>query len=221
VTPIRAALFDVDGVLVDSVQAHLAICRDKSNQYGLGLRIPTAPELKAMIRRGVIVSPMKQLFLAVGFPEELAIEADADYKREFATKYTRKLYPGVPEMLARLANRGLKLGLVTANTRANIETTLGTSMSEFDPRCVFTVDDGRQMRKAESITLGVSILAVDVTSAIYVGDQLADYDAAKAAGSQFLGVTYGWGISEEDSYIPTARSPGTIADYIIGRSAVG
>ena len=35
-----AVLFDVDGVLLDSLTPHLQICKDKNEEYGLGLTIP-------------------------------------------------------------------------------------------------------------------------------------------------------------------------------------
>ena len=80
---IDTVLFDVDGVLVDSLDAHLRICRDKSDEFGLGLDIPDAAALQNMLKRGVVISPMVHFFHAVGMPMAFAERADSDYRREF------------------------------------------------------------------------------------------------------------------------------------------
>jgi hypothetical protein len=69
---IKLVLFDVDGVLLDSLVPHLRICQDKSREYQLNLRIPNPSEFRTMVRAGVKISPMKFMFMAVGFPEALA-----------------------------------------------------------------------------------------------------------------------------------------------------
>src|SRR6478735_8396639 len=80
----RLALFDADGVLLDSLSPHLQICADKSREFNLGLTIPSPEEMKAMIRRKVRISPMKDFFTAVGFPDDIAEQADRDYQATFA-----------------------------------------------------------------------------------------------------------------------------------------
>ena len=112
----RAVFFDVDGVLVDSLPQHLQICRDKAVEFGLKLKIPTVDEFRQLVRRGTKVSPMRYFFLAVGFPEDYAARAVADYQREFIQRYRPKAFPGVSEMLKTLQAAELKLGLVTSNT---------------------------------------------------------------------------------------------------------
>src|SRR5215471_316350 len=126
---ISAVLFDVDGVLIDSLEPHLKICRDKSREFKLGLKIPDARAFRDMVRRGVPISPMKQFFIAVGFPEPLAEKANADYQREFATRYAPAPFPGVKRMLKQLAVGGVALGVVTSNTRSIVTAALGDAMA--------------------------------------------------------------------------------------------
>src|SRR5256885_16808128 len=54
----RAVFFDVDGVLLDSLPQHLAICRDKASEYGLPIEIPDVPAFRRMVAAGIKVSPM-------------------------------------------------------------------------------------------------------------------------------------------------------------------
>jgi phosphoglycolate phosphatase-like HAD superfamily hydrolase len=140
ITSPRAVFFDVDGVLVDSLPQHLQICHDKAMEFGLNLKIPTVDEFRQLIRRGTKVSPMRYFFLAVGFPEDFAARAVADYEREFIQRYRPKVFAGVNKMLNTLQTAGLKLGLVTSNTRANVVPALGNAMQYFEESCLFFVD---------------------------------------------------------------------------------
>jgi phosphoglycolate phosphatase len=214
---IAAVFFDVDGVLLDSLAPHLQISADKSRQYGLSLAIPDARSFKDLVRRGVVISPMKYFFTAVGFPNDLAERADADYQREFAHKYGPKPFPGVDLMLSQIASAGLSLGFVTANTLSNVASGLGGLMKHFHPKCRFTKDDPRGLSKPEALLAGAAEQGIAPQNVIYVGDQPRDAEAAREAGTQFLGVTYGWGIGDEDTHFPLVTSPAEVARYVIER----
>jgi phosphoglycolate phosphatase len=200
---VSAIFFDVDGVLVDSLEAHLQICRDKNREFGLKLKIPTARQLREMVSRGVRISPMKEFFVAVGFPETFAEKADADYRRDFAAKYAVKPFPGVKRMLLELARTGVALGLVTSNTRAIVAASLGDAARVFRSDLRFTIDHPKRLGKAEALIAGARKLRVLPSAVLYVGDQPKDLEAARAAGTQFLGVTFGWGISGKEKNLDT------------------
>jgi N-acetyl-D-muramate 6-phosphate phosphatase len=209
---LAAVFFDVDGVLVDSMEAHLAVCRDKAREFGLDLTIPDAGGVRDLVRRGVKVSPMKQMFLNVGFPEPLAARADADYEREFMARYQVRAFPGAVEMLASLRQAGMTLGMVTSNTLANLAPALGAGMAHFDPRLLFARDDAGRMSKPEKLREGVHLLGVDPARVCFVGDQPDDRKAAAAVGTRFLAATHGWGFGPGDN--PGAEA-GSVAE--IGR----
>jgi phosphoglycolate phosphatase len=211
-----AVFFDIDGVLLDSLPQHLKICRDKAAEYGLDLKIPRLDRFRAMIRAGTTVSPMLNFFLAVGFPADLAARAVADYERDFMALYRPRPFPGVAEMLRGLRRAGFELGLVTANTRGNIVPALGKAMALFNPACQFFFDDHETPRtKTWSLMEGARRLGVAREACLYVGDQPADAAAARAAGFQFLGVTYGWGLARENLAEPVADSPAEIPRRIL------
>ena len=156
----RAVFLDVDGVLLDSLPQHLAICRDKAREYGLAaLAIPDVDGFRRLVREGESVSPMLNFFLALGFPPEMARRGVADYEREFMQRYQPLPFPGVEQMLAHLKAAGLQLGLVTANTAGNVEPALGNAMRHFDPRCLFYVDRFPDARsKAWCLAEGARVL---------------------------------------------------------------
>jgi phosphoglycolate phosphatase-like HAD superfamily hydrolase len=216
----KCIFFDVDGVLLDSLPQHLRICRDLAGKYELPLTIPTVPQMRMRISAGLIVSPMREFFLAVGFPPDLAARALDEYQHHFAERYQPQLFPGVPEMLGRLHQAGLSLGLVTANTRENVEPALRSSMDLFDPRCLFFYHPGAaNITKAAALTLGAQGLGASPAECVYVGDQPSDETAAVAAGCQFLGVTFGWGITGDEGRFDVARNISDIPNALLGATA--
>lgn len=212
----KAVFFDVDGVLIDSLPQHLQICRDEAAAFGLDLKIPSVEEFREMIRRGVKVSPMLYFFLAVGFPQGEAARAVADYEREFMKRYGPEAFEGVGQMLNALRSVGLKLGLVTSNTRANVMPALGDAIRHFDERCLFFFDRYPEPKsKSWCLEEGARLLSLPLASCVYVGDQPADAHAAQEAGVRFLGVTYGWGISKEDGHFETANNISALFEKLV------
>jgi len=213
--PLQPVFFDVDGVLVDSLPQHLRICEDKAREFGLDLRIPDVAGFRRSVSQGLKISPMKAFFLAVGFPELLAERAVADYEREFMQRYRPAMFAGVPELLQGLRSAGLRLGLVTSNTRGNVEPALGASLAQFEPGCRFFYDrETAPEGKSWWLTEGARRLGVPTGECIYIGDQPGDAAAAREAGFRFLGVTYGWGIEAGDTRYPLADSVEAIAQKL-------
>jgi phosphoglycolate phosphatase len=217
-TDISIAIFDVDGVLLDSLGAHLQICRDEARRFGLSIKLPTIEEFRSLVAHGAVVSPMVEFFRTVGFPGQLAELANEHYRREFAQKYPVLPFPGVSDMLADLAATGVGLGIATSNTRTIISSALGDAMRFFDARCIFTDDDSPRLTKAQALSDCAHNYGVNTEAALYVGDQPRDFTAAQIAQVPFLGVTYGWGIEAGELRFAAAASPEEISRYVRART---
>ena len=215
---LRAAFFDADGVLIDSLPQHLRFCADKAREYGLReLQMPSVETFKQMVGRGVSASPMLNFFLAVGFPAPQASRGVRDYQLQFMSHYRPDKYPGIDAMLARLANAGLSLGLVTSNIRANIEPALSETMRFFDRRCVFYLDQFLEPRdKTWCLAESTRSLKLTPQQCLYVGDQPSDAAAASIAGLSFLGVSYGWGLVPDKARFPIVDNVSAVADKLLG-----
>jgi len=213
-TDIRLVLFDVDGVLLDSLAQHLKICEDKNREYGLGLRIPSVPEFRKIALDGIKISPMEDFFRAVGFPPEFAQKADAQYREVFVRDYPVNVFPGVSEMLRELLAHGIALGIVTSNVRENIKRALGPNMFLFRTDCVVTKSDAEHTSKADAIKLVLSRSMFQADQTMYIGDQLSDLHAARSAGVKFLGAVYGWGIKPDGSF-PIVHNVTEIRNHVL------
>jgi len=209
----RLILFDVDGVLLDSLGAHLAFCRTWAAENGLTLAIPTPAAFKALVRAGVVVSPMSAFFRAVGFPEGRIAEAVSAYDARFAALHPPRTFPDAGPVLRALHARGTALGLVTANVRANVLPVLGPALvSLLREDCIFTHDDpGHAGDKASMLREALRRTAFRAEETLFIGDQPSDARAAAQAGVPFLAAGYGWGFDEQ---------PGTLAHLAALTAAV-
>lgn len=217
--PVRAVVFDLDGVLLDSLGAHLNYCARIAKDLGLNLRMPTPEAFRDdIVRRGVKISPMVHFFRAVGFSEEQAGKGDTRYREEFQQERL-ELFPGVAEMLSTLSDAGLLLGLVTSNVRNVVESSLGEHLDLFQSDCVFADDDRVTRTKKEAIEECLRTIGLFPEELLFVGDQLADRKAAKEADVRFMGVTYGWGISKADKGSgDTADSRAQVTRHVAAKS---
>jgi phosphoglycolate phosphatase-like HAD superfamily hydrolase len=115
----------------------------------------------------------------------------------------------------------MKLGLVTSNIRANVVPVLGSAMKYFDEGCLFFFNRyGETRSKSWCLTECARLLHLSSQQCVYIGDQPGDATAALDANTQFLGVTYGWGITKNDTRYRTVDSVDEIASKLIGHHAL-
>ncbi len=81
---LRAVIFDVDGVLIDSLIKHLEFCKDEASALGLIIDVPDTDLFRRMVLSGTKVSPMEDFFRAVGFPKDKIARAVKDYDANFS-----------------------------------------------------------------------------------------------------------------------------------------
>ncbi len=189
---IKAFLFDVDGTLVDSGNAHVFSLRAALTEMRLEMEVADQDILS------VIGSPIESIYgELVNVPER---------RREFVDVFRRKMYfeggldllrsfPKVSEALLRLKTAGRSLA-ITTNKRQ--EGTLAF-LRQVDIRsqlfdCIMTADLVRRGKPSPDLILStLDRLSARPDDAVLVGDTPDDFEAASSAGIMSIGVECGYG----------------------------
>jgi pyrophosphatase PpaX len=182
----RTVLFDLDGTLVDSAAMILASFRHAT---------------RTVLRREI---PNHELLAAVGGPGLRAqMEALApDRVEELIDVYSDHnigLHPslqacdGVLGLLETLKRQGRRLGVVTAKRRATLELAFEVlpELEPFFDANVAAEDTERHKPHPEPLLTALEQLGETPDRAVYVGDSPFDIQAAKAAGTGAIAVTWG------------------------------
>ena len=91
--------------------------------------------------------------------------------------------------LRKLHRRGVRLGLVTASTRAVVLPSLDRlHLGGLFGAMRFADDVANGKPHPEALLATLAALEVDPADAVYVGDTLTDLEMARAAGSPFVAV---------------------------------
>lgn len=179
--PCRLLLLDFDGTLADSRAWAIGAMDDAARRFGF--RRIDAAEAEALrdldnaaILRTLQV-PVWKLPLIARHMRRLASVAPPP-----------ALFPGVPDMLARLADGGVGLALVTSNSEANARRALGPAATAITHwACGATL-----FGKAAKFRLVLRRAGVAPADAIVIGDEQRDIAAARAVGLRACAVTWGY-----------------------------
>ncbi|WP_020648950.1 phosphoglycolate phosphatase [Solimonas variicoloris] len=212
--PPRALLFDLDGTLVDSV-GDLHACLNRL-LAGRGLPPLAVAQVRTMVGDGVRKLLERGLAAVGADPGEATLDAAvavfmADYLAHPVVQ-TRP-YPGVAGTLAALHAAGLPMAVCTNKPEA-------ASLAVLDAlglRRYFAAvigGDSTPRRKPDPMPLKVALdrLGVATADAVMVGDGRHDADAARAAGTGFIGVDYGYGADGLAALQPPPRRLPRFAD---------
>lgn len=189
VQPIRAAIFDLDGTLVDSLPATVEAFNVVVSPF-LGTRL-TAKEVRIV---GVNYRKVLGNFLP---PDK--VEAGLErLLAEFLSK-VRDVRPftGVPELLADLRRRGCKLAIATLRAEEITQKILESSelARSFDRVLCGTEAQGAGQGLAVDPAALVRVageLGVPVEHAAFVCDSTVDVEAGRKAGMRTAAVAWGY-----------------------------
>lgn len=193
----RLVIFDLDGTLLNTI-GDLAACCD----YVLarrGLPQHSYEEYCHFVGNGVTRLVERALPESMRDPETVAaVRADfVAYYTEHIDCHT-KPYDGIPELLATLAERGVKLAVASNKFQAGTE----KLVSKFFPQLHFAAVMGQMPDRPLKPDPRVIYEILDQVGAskaetLYVGDSGLDMDAARAAGVFSIGATWGFRSVEE------------------------
>jgi len=190
--PLRLAVFDVDGTLVDS-QHHINASMQLAYQ-AMGLEGPTLEQVRGIVGLS-LPQAMHHLSPQLSNAQNQAlVEA---YKATFKTNREdgacAPLYAGIGTMLDGLAaNDHLLLGVATGNSRRGLDAVIAGHglASKF---VTSQVADNHPSKPHPSMLLqALSETGVAPANAVMIGDTSFDMEMGKAAGLHCIGVSWGY-----------------------------
>jgi phosphoglycolate phosphatase len=183
----RLAIFDFDGTLADSFPFFARVFNRLAATHGF--RAVADDELAALRHFDA-----RRMMRHVGLPAwKLPIVARdfTTLMREHRTEIHR--FEGIDAALARLAAAGMQLAVVSSNSEANVRSVLGAA----NVRRIGQFECGMSIfGKASRIRRVLKRAGCRREEAIYVGDQVTDLEAARAAGVAFGAVAWGYSAIE-------------------------
>ncbi|WP_137176902.1 HAD hydrolase-like protein [Roseomonas sp. AR75] len=204
--PPRLVLLDFDGTLADSWPWLLDALAGVAARFDLAR--PTPVEVEAL--RGEDAATVLR---RLGVPR-WRLPAIAVHLRRLAREAPPPpLFPGVPEMLERLAVSGIVLGIASSNSAAQIRRTLGPALVA---RIGHVAAEASLFGKAARFRRILRKARVPPSQALAIGDELRDIAAARAVGVAAGAVAWGYAhptrlkAERPDAFFET---PGQIAAF--------
>lgn len=186
---IKACIFDLDGVIVDTAHYHFLAWNRLAKEIGIDLTEAANERLKGVSRMQSldIILELGGISLSDAEKENLATK-----KNEWFVEYLDKMkadeiFPGVEPLITNLKELGIKVAL--ASSSKNAKTVIGLLRLEdtFD-----AVVDGTMVTHSkpdpEIFLLAASKLGVDPRQCVVFEDAEAGVEAALAAGMKCVGV---------------------------------
>jgi beta-phosphoglucomutase-like phosphatase (HAD superfamily) len=201
----RAAIFDIDGTLVDSVDLHASAWQEAFAEFGHNV---TFEEARSQIGKGG--DQLLPVFLNAQQQNDYGDALDAWRGERFKSKYLPMVCPfsAVPELLQRVRDAGLSVAVASSAKQDELDIYLEIAgISDLvDVRT--SSADAKQSKPAPDIfEAALQKLGVQPTHAIAIGDSPYDAQAAGEIGMRTIGMLCG-GFSEAD-----LRASGCVAVY--------
>ena len=191
----RAVLFDLDGTLADTAPDLAAAVNRLRADQGLAplpiekLRPFASAGARGLVHAGFGIKPDDDQYAALR-------EAFLELYGERTCVETR-LFPGIRELLDALAARAIAWGLVTNKAMRFTERIVAAL--GLDPDCIVCGDSTPHLKPHPApLLLAAERLRLACASCHYLGDDLRDIQAARAAGMRPVAVEWGYHHPDRD-----------------------
>jgi HAD superfamily hydrolase (TIGR01509 family) len=199
---VRAVIFDVDGTLVDTVDAYHIVAELVAAPYGLTISRET---VRYALNNNhptfwELVTPLEH-------PNRLelmeAMKQEAMRRWPEVLRQHGRIMPGLRQTLETLKGRGLRLAIVTGSQSGSFQPLREEGLLDFFEIVVTGAEVTRPKPDPEGLLKCAAALGVEPGQAVYVGDAPTDVRASRAAGMAAVSVLSGAG----DSALLSAAGP--------------
>ena len=189
--PLKAIIFDLDGVITDTAEYHFLAWKALSEELGIPFTREFNEELKGISRmeslEKILAFGGKQNELTNQEKETLAARKNSHYRRLIEEITPNDILPGIREFITAIKQNGIKIGLASVSKNAfTVMNRLGL-VSEFDTMVdAATIQNGKP--DPEIFLRAAEQLGIDPATCIGIEDAEAGVAAIKAAGMFAVGI---------------------------------
>ncbi|MEV6325983.1 HAD family hydrolase [Nocardia sp. NPDC051787] len=184
-TPRYAALFDLDGVIIDT--------RAATKEALQTLAEAASASVDSTVLDTCIMLPPVDALLALGVPDARQVYHDHfDAALSLAIGELR-IFNAVVSGMATLAELGVGLGIVTSQARRRLDYLLPPAVANLVD-VVIAHEDAAPKPAPDGVLAASARLGVPPDQACFVGDTPTDVKAGRAAGVRTVGA--GWGFAD-------------------------
>jgi beta-phosphoglucomutase len=186
---IRAAIFDLDGVIIDTAHYHYIAWKRLASEFNINLTKEQNELLKGVsrIRSLEIILELGNIHLSEEEKEKYANKKNAWFVEYIESIRPEEIYPGVKELIQTIRERGIKVALASSSKNAPRVIELLKIKDLFD-----TMVDGTMITHTkphpEIFLSAASRLGVSPSECVVFEDAEAGVEAAIAAGMKCVGV---------------------------------
>jgi beta-phosphoglucomutase len=216
---LRAFIFDLDGVIVDTARYHFQAWRDLARSLGFDLTDEQNELFKGVSRMKCVDILLELGGLTADEAEKhrLAERKNADYVRLIGGMDRSEILPGAEAFLEASRERGFRIAIGSASKNTmGILTSIGLA-SVFD-----AIVDGTKVSKAkpdpEVFLRAAEELGVEPARCAVFEDAIAGIEAARRAGMRSIGVGKPEVLTEAEIVIPgfEGLAPETVLGMLAG-----
>lgn len=187
--PIEVVALDWDGTVVDSVAGKLAQNQTIAKNFG---RDMTTEEVRSHWNASASFEDLMYRLSGTTDIDAVMAVVKRDYNRP---EYAKRLFDFSKSALRRIHKIGKHVALITSVTREILETdAVDMGLAPLDSYLDFTqTADETEYKKPDPRVFArmIEALQVQAGAAVYIGDEIKDFEAATSAGLQFIGVETG------------------------------
>jgi beta-phosphoglucomutase len=186
---IKAIIFDLDGVIVDTAHYHFVAWQRLAKELGVSFTHQDNERLKGVsrIRSLEIILEIGGVTLPKEEMEELALLKNTWFLEYVSAIKPEEIFPGVKELIIEMRKRGYKIALGSSSKNAELVLELLQVKQLFD-----AIADGNMITHSkpnpEIFLLAASKLEVDPSECVVFEDAEAGVEAALAAGMKCVGI---------------------------------
>lgn len=186
---IKACIFDLDGVIVDTAHYHFLAWKRLANELGHDLTEQENESLKGVSRMNSleIILHLAGISVSEVHKEMLANKKNAWFVDYVERMIPEEIFPGVRQLIHELKSNGIKVGLASSSKNAKTVIGLLQIQHEFD-----VIVDGTMITHTkphpEIFLTTAEKLKVDPKDCIVFEDAEAGVEAALAAGMRCIGI---------------------------------